>query len=71
MDAQQLWSLVPALETYIKGYWLCLKRHNTFRQFCSHLPGLMADLDRQSTVPIALATGMAVRTLQEFLVLFI
>ncbi len=67
MDAQQLWSLVPALVKYIKGYWLWLKRHNTFRQFCSYLPGLMADLDRKSTVPIALATGTAVRTLQEFL----
>ncbi len=57
MDAQQLQSLVQALEAYIKGYWLCLKRHNTSWYFRSYWPGQMAALDRKSTVPIALATG--------------
>ncbi|MGC8552776.1 MAG: transposase, partial [Phycisphaerae bacterium] len=70
MDAQQLQSLVPALEGYIKGYSPCFKRESTFWHFRSYLLGLMADLDRKSIEPIALATGTAVRTLQEFLAFF-
>lgn len=71
MDAQQLQSLVPALEAHIEGYSPCFKRSNTFRHFRSYLLGLMADLDRKSIEPIALATGTAVRTLQEFLAFFV
>lgn len=71
MDAQQLQSLVPALESHIEGYSPCFKRSNTFRHFRSYLLGLMADLDRKSIEPIARATGTAVRTLQEFLAFFV
>jgi len=39
----------------------------TFRHWEHYLLGLLADLKRKSIEPIALAAGVAVRTLQEFL----
>jgi SRSO17 transposase len=70
MDAQQMRSLQPALEAWAAGFEPCFKRAVTFDYFRFYLLGLMADLRRKSVEPIALACGVAVRTLQEFLSMF-
>lgn len=70
MDGRAVASLAPALERYIEDFSPCFKRRSTFRHFRNYLLGLMADMDRKSIEPIALATGTAVRTLQEFLAFF-
>ena len=43
----------------------------TFKHWECYLLGLMADLKRKSIEPIALAAGVVVRTLQEFLAFFV
>lgn len=70
MDAVQLQSLQPALREWIGSFEPCFKRSVTFDHFQSYLLGLMADLKRKSIEPIALACGVAVRTMQEFLSFF-
>jgi SRSO17 transposase len=70
MDAVQLQSLRPALREWIGSFEPCFKRSVTFEHFQSYLLGLMADLKRKSIEPIALASGVAVRTMQEFLSFF-
>ena len=71
MDAKQLQSLQPALEEWLKRFEPCFKRRATFGHFVFYLLGLMADLKRKSIEPIALACGIAVRTLQEFLSFYV
>src|SRR5713226_4513173 len=67
MDADQIRQLRSALGRYLRQFDDC------FGNSCSraHLPvyvrGLLSDLPRKSVEPIALAEGMAPRTLQEFL----
>jgi len=70
MDAQQLGSLQPRLHEWVASFKPCFKRSATFDHFQCYLLGLMADLQRKSIEPIALASGTAVRTLQEFLSMF-
>lgn len=70
MDAEQLSSLQPALSEWVGSFRPCFKRAATFDYFQSYLLGLMAELRRKSIEPIALACGIAVRTLQEFLSMF-
>lgn len=70
MDADQLQSLQPRLREWVNGFEPCFKRRATFGHFQCYLLGLMADLRRKSIEPIALASGTAVRTLQEFLSMF-
>ncbi len=70
MNAEQLASLQPALSAWVQSFRPCFKRAVTFGYFQSYLLGLMADLRRKSVEPIALACGIAVRTLQEFLSMF-
>jgi SRSO17 transposase len=48
----------------------CFRKEQTFKHWERYLLGLMADLKRKSIEPIALAAGVAVRTLQEFLAFF-
>jgi SRSO17 transposase len=71
MDAAQLQSLQPALETWLERFGPCFKREGTFRHFVFYVLGLMANLKRKSIEPIALACGIAVRTLQEFLAFYV
>jgi SRSO17 transposase len=67
MDADQIRQLRPALGRYLRQFSDC------FGNVCSraHLPvyvrGQLSDLPRKSVEPIALAEGVAPRTLQEFL----
>ena len=71
MDAAQLQSLQPALETWLECFRPCFKRAATFKHFLFYILGLMATLKRKSIEPIALACGIAVRTLQEFLEFYV
>lgn len=71
MDALQLQSLQPSLASWIGLFEPCFRKAVTFGHFQSYLTGLMADLNRKSIEPIALASGTAVRTMQEFLSMFV
>jgi len=70
MIADQIRSLQPALAALLERFRPCFKKEQTFRHWERYLLGLMADLKRKSIEPIALAAGVAVRTLQEFLAFF-
>lgn len=71
MTADQLRSLQPALAGLLARFHGCFKTEKTFGHWERYLLGLMADLKRKSIEPIALAAGVAVRTLQEFLAFFV
>ncbi len=70
MTADQIRSLQPALLALLTRFRHCFKRQATFGYWLKYLVGLMADLKRKSIEPIALAAGVPVRTLQEFLAFF-
>ena len=70
MNYQQLASFEPALAEFLGKVRHCFKRDKTFSYMQKYMLGLMADLKRKSIEPIALACGVAVRTLQEFLSYF-
>jgi SRSO17 transposase len=67
MTAEQIAALGPAFTTYCDSYSRCFPRRETRRHLATYCRGLMCDLPRKSVEPIALAGGVAVRTLQEFL----
>ncbi len=70
MTADQIRSLQPALAALLSRFRCCFKTEPTFRHWERYLLGLLADLKRKSIEPIALAAGVPVRTLQEFLAFF-
>lgn len=70
MTADQIRSLQPALATLLVRFRHRFKRETTFAHWERYLVGLISDLKRKSIEPIALAAGVAVRTLQEFLAFF-
>lgn len=70
MNYDQLASFEPALAEFLEKVRHCFKRDKTFGYLQKYMAGLMADLKRKSIEPIALACGVAVRTLQEFLAFF-
>jgi len=70
MNYEQLASFEPALAEFLAKVRHCFKRDKTFSYMQKYILGLMADLKRKSIEPIALASGVAVRTLQEFLAFF-
>ena len=70
MNYDQLASFEPALAEFLEKVRHCFKRDKTFEYLQKYMLGLMADLKRKSIEPIALACGVAVRTLQEFLAFF-
>ena len=70
MNYEQLASFEPALAEFLEKVRHCFKRDKTFSYMQKYMLGLMADLKRKSIEPIALACGVAVRTLQEFLSYF-
>ncbi len=67
MTVEQLNSLQPALAAFLLPFRACFKREASFRHCQRYILGLLTDLKRKSIEPIALAAGVAVRTLQEFL----
>jgi SRSO17 transposase len=70
MEYEQLASLEPALTGFLGTIRHCFKRAKTFTYIQKYMLGLMSDLQRKSIEPIALACGVAVRTLQEFLAFY-
>lgn len=66
MNAEQIASLEPALRLLVDNFRKCF-REPTFKHFLTYILGLMGDLPRKNVEAIALAAGVAVRTLQEFL----
>ena len=70
MTSEQIASLQPALAELLEHFRPYFKRRKTFDYWQTYLLGLMSDLKRKSIEPIALASGVPVRTLQEFLAFF-
>ena len=67
MTAEQIAALGPAFTAFTQSFSSCFPRSDTRRHLATYGRGLLGDLARKSVEPIALASGTAVRTLQEFL----
>lgn len=67
MTEEQLDALGPALEDFLRPYLFSCGYTQTFTHLHTYCRGLLSDLQRKTVEPIALASGCAVRTLQEFL----
>ena len=67
MDASTLKSFLPELQRFLSRFAHCFSDHRSRDHLPLYLRGQLSDLDRKSVEPIALAAGVAPRTLQEFL----
>jgi SRSO17 transposase len=67
MDAQQIRGLQPMLASFLKRFDDCFARKDTRAHLSVYVNGQLSDLPRKSVEPIALASDVPVRTLQEFL----
>ena len=67
MTTQQIEELGPAFANYLKQFLFCCGYTQTFDLLNVYCRGLLSDLPRKTCEPIALYSGTAVRTLQEFL----
>jgi SRSO17 transposase len=67
MTPEQIEELAPALGRFLDRFLFCCGDTRTFDHLGVYCRGLLSDLARKSVEPIALAGGVAVRTLQEFL----
>ena len=67
MTADQIRSLQPEMAALLAFFRPCFRRTASFGHWERYIVGLITDLKRKSIEPIALAAGVAVRTLQEFL----
>lgn len=67
MTDEELDGLGSALDDFLQPYVFCCGYTQTFGHLHTYCRGLLSDLKRKSVEPIALASGAAVRTLQEFL----
>jgi SRSO17 transposase len=67
MDAETLKSFLPEFTRFIGRFADCFCDHRCREHLPVYLRGQLSNLDRKSVEPIALASGVAVRTLQEFL----
>lgn len=68
MTEQEIAGMMPAFASYLGRFRDCFLQKRTMTHFDNYCRGLLSDLPRKSVEPIALASGTAVRTLQEFLV---
>jgi len=68
MTEQEIAGLSPAFAAYLGRYRDCFLQKRTMAHFDTYCRGLLSELPRKSVEPIALESGTAVRTLQEFLV---
>jgi|SRR6516165_595774 len=66
MTPEQIRDLGPALSRFLAQFLFCCGDTRTFEHLGTYCRGLLSDLARKSVEPIALAAGVAVRTLQEF-----
>jgi SRSO17 transposase len=64
---QEIAGLGPAFAAYLGRYRGCFLQKRTAAHFDNYCRGLLSDLSRKTVEPIALESGTAVRTLQEFL----
>ena len=67
MTEQEIVRMGPAFAAHLGRYRECFLQKRTAAHFDNYCRGLLTDLPRKSVEPIALASGTAVRTLQEFL----
>jgi SRSO17 transposase len=67
MTAEQIEQLGPAFAAYLQPFLFCCGYTQTFDLLHVYCRGLLSDLPRKTCEPIALCSGVAVRTLQEFL----
>ena len=67
MDAEQIRKLQPMLAGFLKRFEDCFARKDTRAHLSVYVKGQLSDLERKSVEPMALAAGVPVRTLQEFL----
>jgi SRSO17 transposase len=67
MTEQQIEELGPALSNFLNRFLFCCGYTQTFAHLGVYCRGLLSNLDRKTCEPIALAAGIPVRTLQEFL----
>jgi|SRR6185437_3245964 len=67
MTDEELDGLGTALDDFLRPYLYCCGYMQTFGHLHTYCRGLLSDLKRKTCEPIALASGCAVRTLQEFL----
>src|SRR4029077_2007965 len=67
MTEQEIAGLGPAFASYLGRYRGCFLQKRTAAHFDNYCRGLLSDLPRKTVEPIALKSGPAVRTLQEFL----
>ena len=67
MTTEEIEALGPAFADYLQPFLFCCGYTQTFDLLQVYCRGLLSDLKRKTCEPIALASGTAVRTLQEFL----
>jgi len=67
MEIADLASLRPELERFVARFDRCVKTRPSQAHLRRYVSGQLSDLARKSAEPIALATGVPPRTLQEFL----
>jgi len=65
---QDIAEVGPAFSSFLRRFRRCFLQDRTAGHFDNYCRGLLSDLPRKTVEPIALASGTAVRTLQEFLV---
>ena len=67
MDAEQIRLLEPKLDDFLEHFAECFARRDTREHLLVYVRGQLSDLREKSVEPIALNSGVAPRTLQEFL----
>jgi SRSO17 transposase len=67
MDAEQIRQLEPKLKRFLRRFADCFPRKDTRAHLGVYVRGQLSNLPEKSVEPIALAAGVAPRTLQEFL----
>src|SRR6476469_4524192 len=68
MTDEAIAGMGSAFASYLGPLRDCFLQRRTAKHFDNYCRGLLSELPRKSVEPIALASGTAVRTLQEFLV---
>ncbi len=67
MNVEQILSLGPELADFLDEFADCFRRSEPRCHMAQYVRGQLSELPRKSVEPIALAAGLAPRTLQEFL----
>jgi len=67
MDAAEIRGLKSKLRKFLHEFHDCFSRKDTREHLSTYVEGQLSKLDRKSVEPIALAAGVAPRTLQQFL----